>query len=329
MGGMYSGKDSKNPIGHVIIDEGSMLSTGLFFEFVSIYRDAMTSLLVVGDTCQLQPIEWGGCMSQLMESNTIKTCRFVKNYRAVNDVYCVDENGAIAPTDHCVHISGGVDTVMIEYKKRLSLLRDFHDIIILTPTNEAVDTINSLCQEYRLEKNEALEYICDGSGRRFLKGDKIILKKNLKDRSQANGDIGTIININKTSRKLEVRFDRTTKYVSVGRDEFDKDYSHYSRFGSEITTNDIRLAYCLTIHSCQGSEWKEVLLYVSDANLSVDFFNFYMLNTAIPRAREYIAIIGDIDKIQRHFRLKPKARKESLASRIVALLKSDTDDETT
>lgn len=333
-GGMYSGKKCNIQLGHVIIDEGSMLASSLFSEFIHIYRDSIKSLIIVGDPNQLQPLEWGSCMHHLIKSDAIPVYTLQHNYRFVNDVYCLDENGFIAQTPHCKHITGSIDALMIEYKEVLTREVDYKRIIILTPTNNAADMINELCQAYRIElleqriltddrkgnnKVDVIESVTDGSGRKFIVGDQIILKKNLKEGRQCNGDIGVVSRVSRPGRMVYIKFDNREEPFSLATDANEKDYSHYSRSGSIPTTAYIKLAYCLNVDNSQGSEWDNVIFYVPDGEPHVDFFNFYRINTAVSRARKYAALVGDISQIQKYFKLVPKPRMDTLASRIRSL----------
>ena len=179
--------------------------------------------------------------------------------------------------------------------------------------NLGVETLNGILQKYlnppSPEKKEHL-----AGERLFREGDKVMQIKNNyqitwevlskygipidKGMGVFNGDMGTIKEINETAQTLTVEFDehRQVEYPFVQLDE-------------------VELAYAITIHKSQGSEYPAVILpLLSGPRL---LFNRNLLYTAVTRAKRCVTILGSSRVVQEMIdNEKENRRFTSLSDRI-------------
>jgi exodeoxyribonuclease V alpha subunit len=294
-----------NQIDHLIVDEVSMLYNGLIYSILIYYKPKFITF--VGDRNQLQPQKLGCFLHEMLKCNQVPRVTLKHNYREQNKIIQI-ENEILKESEYCIMKKGNISTVINIYKKLLAKGGSFQNITILTPTNKIVDEINTHCQ--LLNTNE--KYLIDANGRKFMLGDKIILKKNKKDIDQWNGDLGIIIDVDTKKKQLLIEFSDKTELFSLG--SANKNNVYIKGVDDRLCTTDmINHAYCLTIDSSQGSEWMYVIFYVPDTPKRVIFFNFYRIYTAISRCQVKLWCIGDIDGLQYYFKQIPPERKDNLA----------------
>lgn len=292
----------------IIWDEISMAHASLVFEVLKKCQKVgkLPRMILVGDANQLQPIKWGCFFHQILKLD-IPRVSFRRNYRAKNKLYAIDKNEDLIPMGPSIFDKGGIIDVVQHYKRILDQGISSRSIVVLTTTNKAAEDINFRCQI--LNKNT--DYVMDAKNRKLIVGDPVILKQNNYDSDLWNGDLGTIIDVDKRRRMLYVEFKNRTEPIPCTKG---KDTSAYTFYGEEgLNSNSIKHAYCLTIHSSQGSEWPYVILYIPEDRKSVNFFNFYMIITAISRAMVKLIIIGDLPSLQTYIKLLPPEPRERLA----------------
>ena len=107
-----------------------------------------------------------------------------------------------------------------------------------------------------------------------MRGDKIIQMRNNYDLDVYNGTIGTVIDVEEKPFRYSVRWED-------GREMFIK--------GDSI--GDIQLAYALTIHKSQGSEWPYVILVTHSSHFFMHTRN--LIYTGVTRARKMTMLVGD------------------------------------
>ena len=155
--------------------------------------------------------------------------------------------------------------------KKISIL----EFQILTPMNDGLLGtlgINKVMQEILNPHSASKEEIFVSPLKIFREGDKVIQTVNNYDLKVFNGSIGIIESI-----------DIKKKIVTV---DFDGDIIEYS--AEEI--NELNLAYAITVHKSQGSEFDFVLMPVSSNHASMN--NRNIMYTALTRAKKQIAFIG-------------------------------------
>ena len=287
----------------IIIDEMSMVDLVLFEKLLRGIKDN-TKLIVVGDVDQLPSVGAGNVLKDLINSNKIK-------YTKLIDIFRQSENSNIIVNAH--KINNGQEPILNEKNSDFFFLNtdapsitrnvvvdlisrrlpkaygyDYSkDIQILTQSRKGicgVFELNKLLQDILNPKTEASDEILVGN-KLFRVNDKVMQTKNnynlsfVDDEEEENfgvynGDMGHIIFIDKSSNKLTVEMD-------------DKRLIEYSL----EDLDNLELAYAITIHKSQGSEFKSVIIPMFDGYKLLQTRN--LLYTAITRAKENIVLVGD------------------------------------
>ena len=287
----------------IIIDEMSMVDVVLFEKLLRGLKDN-TKLIIVGDVDQLPSVGAGNVLKDLINSNKIK-------YTKLIDIFRQSENSNIIANAH--KINNGQEPILNEKNSDFFFLNtdapsitrnivvdlisrrlpkaygyDYSkDIQILTQSRKGicgVFELNKLLQDILNPKTEASDEILVGN-KLFRVNDKVMQTKNnynlsfIDDEGEENfgvynGDMGHIIFIDKSSNKLTVEMD-------------DKRLIEYSL----EDLDNLELAYAITIHKSQGSEFKSVIIPMFDGYKLLQTRN--LLYTAITRAKENIVLVGD------------------------------------
>ena len=287
----------------IIIDEMSMVDLVLFEKLLRGIKDN-TKLIIVGDVDQLPSVGAGNVLKDLINSNKIK-------YTKLIDIFRQSENSNIIVNAH--KINNGQEPILNEKNSDFFFLNtdapsitrnivvdlisrrlpkaygyDYSkDIQILTQSRKGicgVFELNKLLQDILNPKTEASDEILVGN-KLFRVNDKVMQTKNnynlsfIDDEGEENfgvynGDMGHIIFIDKSSNKLTVEMD-DKRLIEYNLEDLD----------------NLELAYAITIHKSQGSEFKSVIIPMFDGYKLLQTRN--LLYTAITRAKENIVIVGD------------------------------------
>ena len=313
-GGMEDGsrarfeRNGENPLEAdvVIIDEMSMVDIYLFqslLEAVSVG----TRLILVGDVDQLPSVGPGQVLQDLIESKSFPTVMLKKIYRQAGESDIVMNAHRINMGQKIALNNKSKDffflprnDVQVIYKHMIQLITEKlpryveaqpYDIQVLTPMRKGslgVETLNEILQRYLNPADPSRKEHAAGD-RIFREGDKVMQIKNnyqleweivsqygIRIDSGSgvfNGDIGTIRRIREESSTVQVEYDehRLVEYTFSQLDE-------------------IELAYAITIHKSQGSEYAAVLLPLLSGPKML--MNRNLLYTAVTRARKCVTILG-------------------------------------
>ena len=313
-GGMEDGsrarfeRNGENPLEAdvVIIDEMSMVDIYLFqslLEAVSVG----TRLILVGDVDQLPSVGPGQVLQDLIESKSFPTVMLKKIYRQAGESDIVMNAHRINMGQKIALNNKSKDffflprnDVQVIYKHMIQLITEKlpryveaqpYDIQVLTPMRKGslgVETLNEILQRYLNPADPSRKEHAAGD-RIFREGDKVMQIKNnyqleweivsqygIRIDSGSgvfNGDIGTIRRIREESSTVQVEYDehRLVEYTFSQLDE-------------------IELAYAITIHKSQGSEYPAVLLPLLSGPKML--MNRNLLYTAVTRARKCVTILG-------------------------------------
>ena len=313
-GGMEDGsrarfeRNGENPLEAdvVIIDEMSMVDIYLFqslLEAVSVG----TRLILVGDVDQLPSVGPGQVLQDLIESKSFPTVMLKKIYRQAGESDIVMNAHRINMGQKIALNNKSKDffflprnDVQVIYKHMIQLITEKlpryveaqpYDIQVLTPMRKGslgVETLNEILQRYLNPADPSRKEHAAGD-RIFREGDKVMQIKNnyqleweivsqygIRIDSGSgvfNGDIGTIRRIREESSTVQVEYDehRLVEYTISQLDE-------------------IELAYAITIHKSQGSEYPAVLLPLLSGPKML--MNRNLLYTAVTRARKCVTILG-------------------------------------
>ena len=312
-------KNRDNPLDAdaVIIDEASMVDTLLMFHLINAVP-ITAALILVGDVFQLPSIGPGNVLFDMIKSARTPIFYLKKIFRQAHKSPIVfnahrirqGEFPVFKPLDPTEGLSefyfieqddpNTVVTTILELcTKTIPERFNFdpvHEVQILTPMHKGVigtTHLNQVLQEV-LNPNPV---IIETRGSTFKIGDKVMHLKNNYQKEVFNGDIGTIRTVDVKENIFSVDFyGRTVSYDFTEMD-------------------DISLAYAISVHKSQGSEYPAVILPIMTQHFVLLQRN--LLYTAITRGKKLVILIGTKKALA--IALKndtPKKRLSGLAFRL-------------
>ncbi|MDE6815767.1 MAG: ATP-dependent RecD-like DNA helicase [Lachnospiraceae bacterium] len=330
-------RNEENPLEAdvLIIDEMSMVDIHLFQSLLCAVSVG-TRLVMVGDRNQLPSVGPGQVLQDLIGSGSFPVVVLKKIFRQAGESDIVVNAHKINRGEPISLDNKSRDFFLLErndvnviYKHMIQLIREKlpryveaqpYDIQVLTPMrkgNLGVEALNVILQKYLNPPSpDKREY--QSGERLFREGDKVMQVKNNyqlaweilsrygipvdKGMGVFNGDMGIVCEINEAAQSLCVEYDehRRVEYAFTQLDE-------------------IELAYAVTIHKSQGSEYPAVILpLLSGPKL---LFNRNLLYTAVTRARKCVTILGSARVVQEMIDNERESRRyTSLGDRIRELV---------
>ncbi len=286
------------PVDLLLVDEASMVDLVLMGHLL----DALPShcaLILVGDADQIPPVGYGSALQSVINCgrfNTVKlTDIFRQKEKSLIKLNAHRINSGLMPIESPDAISDfhyypvhGSEQAKETIKKLVTDIIPrqfgFHDpsqIQILVPMNKGVLGTQSLNEELqklsRANSSPSTESLF-GFTQNFKINDKVMVVKNDYRKDVFNGDIGFISGIHHSAQTLNVQFD--DKMVSFSFDELSK----------------LTLAYAITIHKSQGSEYPIVVVVISNVHLPLVQKN--LIYTAITRGQEHVFLVADPNALQ-------------------------------
>ncbi len=295
----------------IIIDEASMLDVVLanhLFESIRLN----TKLVIVGDDNQLPSVGPGQVLSDLIESDMFSVVKLSKIHRQASDSSIislaydilnqhVSENLSVR-TDDRKFIRSGEGLIVEQIcsvineaiQEGYSLLDDIQVLAPIYKGPNGIDKINESIQERFNYHNQA--HKISYNGKTFYFNDKVLQLANQPEDGIMNGDIGVVTGIIENKEML-VDFGGNTVKFNVK--DFDK----------------LTLAYCISIHKSQGSEFRIVVLPLTQSYAIM--LKRKLLYTAVTRAKEQLIMVGDYYALRRGVSSIETPRKTRLKGFIV------------
>lgn len=287
------GRDLKLPCQLLILDEVSMLDLPLA---VHLFRavDPGTTVILVGDADQLPSVGPGDVLNNLIASNLFAVTRLNQVFRqgagssiilsahAVNhgrlpdltppadknelrDFYWIEQDDAEQAVDQ-------ITRLVVERIPARFGFEPMRDIQVLSPMNRGscgTISLNAILQEHLNGGHKPQFTLGD---RIFKIGDRVMQTSNNYDKNVFNGDMGRIANIVIQEKKFTVSYDgRPVDYDLTEADQ-------------------LTLAYAITVHKSQGSEFPAVVLPLLNQHYMMLQRN--LLYTAMTRARKLLVLVG-------------------------------------
>ena len=311
-------KNEENPLDAdvVVVDEASMVDVFLMYHLVKAVP-ATAVLILVGDINQLPPVGPGNVLRDMIQSRRVPAVYLTEIFRQARESMIIVNahkiNEGYFPTVPPPNGSGLQDFYLIEQndpQKILLTIRELckariprrfkldplSDIQVLTPMHKGlVGTANLNCvlQEALNPCKDAVERM----GRTFRLGDKVMQIRNNYGKEVFNGDIGFINRIDSETGKLTVNFDGSA--VPYDFSELD----------------ELVLAYAVSVHKSQGSEYEAVVLPVMTQHFVLLQRN--LIYTGITRAKRLVVLIGTKKALAIAIKNdRPHHRKTRLAHRL-------------
>lgn len=306
--GYHFEKNEENPIEAdvIIVDEMSMVDINLMYALLKAVIPG-TRLILVGDANQLPSVGPGNVLKDIIESSSFPVVQLQHIYRqseksqiivnahAINNGQEIDLAGKskdfyFFEKDNIRAVTAGVIYLVRELIPTY-LKEDPYNVQVLTPMRKGdlgVESLNQILQQF-LNPASPSKVEKETKNGLYREGDKVMqIKNNYKTEWKIlnhqgysveeglgvfNGDIGIIKEINSYTEKVTVLFDdeRTVEYTYSMLDE-------------------LELAYAITIHKSQGSEYPAVVLPLLTGPAVL--CNRNLLYTAVTRAQKCVAIIG-------------------------------------
>lgn len=305
-------RNEKNPLETdvIIIDEMSMVDITLMHALLKAIL-AGTRLILVGDVNQLPSVGPGAVLKDIIESNQFHTVKLNKIFRQASssdiilnahkinngEEVCIDNKSMDFfflkryETDKIINVT----LQLIKQKLPKFVGATEYDIQVLTPTRKGllgVENLNEVLQRYLNPKDSSKREKEHGTTI-FREGDKVMQIKNNyqlewefrnkyglcmeKGLGVFNGDTGIITEINHFSETLTVTYDEG-KMVEYSFKQLE----------------ELELAYAITIHKSQGSEYPAVVIPLFQGPRML--LNRNLIYTAVTRAKKCVTIVGD-DKV--------------------------------
>ena len=277
------------PIDVLIIDESSMIDIVLLNHLLQAVPDH-AAVIFVGDIDQLPSVGSGAVLADLIASGMIVTVRLTEIFRQVAsskiiiNAYRVNQGDMPLPNerDHSDFFTIFAETPEEIHRKLIQVvctrLPQFYqcdpvkDIQVLTPMNRGGLGSRGLNVSLQHELNGLALPKITRFGTTFAPGDKVIQMINNYDKDVFNGDIGVIERVDLEESNVTIRFDQHLKDYDV----------------SEL--DELSLAYAISIHKSQGSEFPIVVMPLSTQHYMLLARN--VLYTGITRGKKCVVLIG-------------------------------------
>lgn len=277
----------------LIIDESSMMDTYLLSAVTAALCDE-AHLVLVGDIDQLPSVGPGNVLKDIINSGSVGVVRLTEIFRQaqesniVRNAHRINTGQLPDIPDHrksnelVDFYAINADEPLEAQRKIIALVKNrmpkafgydpFQDVQILSPMHRGdvgCGTLNTLIQDALNPRGEEIKR----GHRRFRLGDKVMQQKNNYEQDVYNGDMGIITDINHDSKEIEVDFGDTR-------------IAHYPF----TDLDELVLAYAITVHKSQGSEYRAVIIPVVTQHYIMLQRN--LLYTAITRAKELVILVG-------------------------------------
>lgn len=304
------GRNEENPLEEdvIIVDEASMIDLMLMDGLLNAIKEG-TRLIFTGDADQLPPVGAGNVLRDMIASECIPVIRLKEIFRQAegsgivtnshlinngeypeqqsgNDFYIISKNGETSISDTIRELVGG------RIEAGFDFVRSADDIQILTPTKRGMlgaPSLNAMLQEVINPPAEDKAELKIGNVT-FREGDKVMQLRNnygaewrtelfsTEGEGVFNGDMGIVKEIDIENKSMTVWMDdRIIEYVGDMLEEID-------------------LAYAITVHKSQGSEFPAVVIPV--LNFPPMLMTRNLLYTAVTRGKKLVIIVGDPARVR-------------------------------
>lgn len=314
-------EDSKMAYSLLIVDEASMMDISITMSLFTALQDKC-QIILVGDKDQLPSVGPGNVLYDLMQSDVFITTKLNQIMRQAKD-------SDIISLSHMV-LSERIDYKIFNNKKEvffynsdvsstIPMLKKLLDgylanggdlqsgIQILAPMyagNAGIDAINSFIQE---EYNKEKEKILKRDFKVFKKNDKVLQLKNDSVHEIMNGDIGKILDVIKVDEKDAMLIDFDGRIITY--------------MASDI--ENLTLAYCMSIHKSQGSEFENVIMPILPSYQIM--LKKKIIYTGMTRAKKKLILLGKTQSLEQAIHAEDYLRQTYLTPRLSKKISNELD----
>ncbi len=283
----------------VIVDEMSMVDLPLFAHLLSALP-SRACLVLVGDVDQLPPVGPGLVLADIIAARAVPVVRLTEIFRQalqsgiVQAAHRIHDGELPVSTQHETNAEqklGDFYVINVEDPPRIldcivKLIQEriparfglnrFADIQVLTPMNRSELGVRNLNTQLQAVLNPSQEDApeVERYGVTFRIGDKVLQTANNYDKGVFNGDVGRVHKIDLENQELTVHFDGQPASYDFGE------------------LDELALAYALTIHKSQGSEYPAVIIPLHTQHYLMLQRN--LLYTGITRGKKLVVLVGSI-----------------------------------
>ena len=273
----------------LVVDETSMIDVPLMNALLKAIPDH-AALILVGGVDQLPSVGPGQVLADIIASGAVPVVRLTEVFRQaaesriIVNVHRINHGlmpeWAQDPTSdfhfvECADPEDGVAKILRIVRERIPAryhLDPIRDIQVLSPMNRGGLGARSLNIDLQKALNPGGELSVERFGWTFAVGDKVMQVENDYDRDVYNGDLGVIRGIDPETSEMLIDFDG--REVTYGFGELD----------------EIVLAYAITIHKSQGSEYPAVVIPLTTQHYPMLQRNLFY--TAVTRGKRLVVIVG-------------------------------------
>ena len=289
--------------GVVIVDEASMLDLSLMAALVRALKRG-SRLILIGDSDQLPSVGAGNILADLIASERIKTVRLTEIFRQSKESLIVTNAHKINDGEAPILTVTDNDFFFVRRENEREIAETIANLItkrlprtygnsirekiqVITPSKKGAGGVEALNAALQSQINPPTKFKREKSshGSIFREGDRVMQITNNYDIEWEkngmvgiglfNGDIGTVENINLNNESMTVIFDdRVAEY------SFDM-------------LDELELAYAITVHKSQGSEYPVVIIPMYSCPTMLMTRN--LLYTAVTRAKSMVILVGRTD----------------------------------
>ena len=306
-------RDEHDPLSAdlIVIDECSMVDIHLMHSLLRAIPNG-ARLFLVGDVDQLPSVGPGNVLMDIIASNVLPTVRLKTIFRQaaesgiVANAHRINRGEApkfntedfffIERPDPAKALETVVELIMNRIPKKFGL-DPLRDVQVMSPMHRGETGVANLNLALQAALNPEGTAV---PGKSFRLGDKVIQLRNNYELDVYNGDVGIVSLVEEEAKELHVQFD--DRVVLYSFDDLD----------------NLGLAYAITIHKSQGSEYPAVVLALAAQHYLLLQRN--VLYTAITRGKRLVIIVGDpkalnmalrnTDVTRRNTRLAERLRNE-------------------
>ncbi len=293
-------KDQERPLDFdlLIVDEMSMVDLPLLHHLLK-SLPPKTCLILVGDVDQLPSVGPGLVLADIIDSRAVPVVRLTEIFRQAQESGIVKAAHRIHEGEmpecsqpasaSAAHGPGDfyaieVDEPLIILDRIVTLIREriparfgldpFRDIQVLTPMNRSDLGVRNLNAQLQMVLNPSQEEAPEVArfGLTFRIGDKVLQTINNYDKEVFNGDVGRVHKIDLENQEMTVHYDGQAVHYDF--DELD----------------ELSLAYALTIHKSQGSEYPAVIIPLHTQHYLLLQRN--LIYTGITRGKKLVVVVG-------------------------------------
>lgn len=288
----------------VVVDEASMIDVSLGVSLLRACPAGDVRVILVGDAHQLPPVGPGRMFGDLIDSGRVAVARLEHVHRAAAKSWICRNAPRIAAgafaelelepaPDFCfVEVTAAVD--IPEALSRAVTRADTQVLIPQRPGPAGTTAANNHLQGHLNHGRGGDSWVIGDF--KIWAGDRVIQTANDYTRNIFNGEVGRVTHM--ARGKMLVDFDERVV-------EYDR-----------MSSSSLQLAYALTVHKSQGSEWPHVVVVCHSTHTFM--LGRQLIYTALTRARESVTVIGNRAGLKRAVTNGTPARRNTLLPRLLA-----------